>query len=452
MVEESLRPILFLFACGTLACNSVPEERVPPWPEWVYHHWVWEDESTQESALALANGYAAQNIPVGAVIIDSPWATGYNTFDWDPLLFPEPQEMIDELHEQDVRVVMWIVPAINVEEVALYTEATENGYFMQADADSGPVVVDWWKGQGSLIDYFNPEALAWWHGLMDTTIEYGIDGWKCDGLDFSSFLAPYSPGLGRKVTRLEYSHAYYRDSFDYLRERLGDDRLITSRPVDNYGADVGGEGVSFTPVDITWAGWVGDQDPDFAGLRAALNNMYYSAQMGYVNIGSDIGGYRQDGSALGREKESFVRWAQLGAFSPFMENGGSGEHRPWLFDAETLEVYQRFTALHYALIPYLMREGAQSYAESRPLMDFLHDTTYIYRLGPDVFVAPFLESGTEISVQFPDSGRWIYLFDTRQVHEPGSTAQLTVPLQEFPVFVREGAPLGEVLAAILEAN
>ena len=67
----------------------------PPWPEWVLRHWVWEDESTQESAVSLVADYLARDIPVGAIIIDSPWETGYNTFAFDPKLYPDPQQMID---------------------------------------------------------------------------------------------------------------------------------------------------------------------------------------------------------------------------------------------------------------------------------------------------------------------------------------------------------------------
>lgn len=55
--------------------------------------------------------------------------------------------------------------------------------------------------------------------------------------------------------------------------------------------------------------------------------MFHSARANYVNFGSDIGGYRSDDSELGRAKETFIRWAQLGALVPLMENGGSKEHR-----------------------------------------------------------------------------------------------------------------------------
>ena len=422
------------------------EDPVPPWPEWAFHHWIWEGESTQDSVFEMVDGYEAAEIPVGAVIIDSPWETGYNTFEWDTDRFPDPQAMIDELHARDIRVFMWITPAINVDVEPLYSEAADAGYFMQQNADSGPAVVEWWKGEGSLIDYFNPDAVEWWHGLMDPVLAMGIDGWKCDGLDFGAIIGDYSPYLGEEVERIEYSHAYYRDFHDYTREVLGDDRVNTARPVDNYGADIGGDGVAFAPVDINWAGWVGDQDSDFAGMQAALRNMYWSADYGYVAFGSDIGGYRTDDSEHGRDKETFIRWAQLGAFCPIMENGGGGEHWPWRFDAETEAIYKTYTDLHYQLLPYLMAEGARAFDAGTSLMTFEEHGRYDYLLGPDIYVAPMIESGTQRSVIFPDDGEWTWLFGDHETFPGGSTQEMEIALDQFPAFVRAGSDIaGDLL-------
>ena len=422
------------------------EDPVPPWPEWAFHHWIWEGESTQDSVFEMVDGYEAAEIPVGAVIIDSPWETGYNTLEWDTDRFPDPQAMIDELHARDIRVFLWITPAINIDVEPLYSETAAAGYFMQSNADSGPAVVDWWKGEGSLIDYFNPEAVAWWHGMMDPILEMGIDGWKCDGLDFAAIIADYSPYLGEEVERIEYSHAYYRDFHDYTREVLGDDRVNTARPVDNYGADIGGDGVAFAPVDINWAGWVGDQDSDYAGMQAALRNMYWSADYGYVAFGSDIGGYRTDDSEHGRDRETFIRWAQLGAFCPIMENGGGGEHWPWRFDPETEAIYKTFTDLHYQLLPYLMAEGARAFDAGTSLMTFVQHGSYDYTLGPDIFVAPMIEPGTQRTVTLPDDGDWTWLFGDHGTFAGGSTQEMEIALDQFPAFVREGSDIaGELL-------
>ncbi len=175
---------------------------------------------------------------------------------------------------------------------------------------------------------------------------------------------PYSPALRREIDRNEYGFAYYRDSFDYLREKLGDARIITARPIDNQGTDTSADIWVYAPIEINWAGWVGDQDSDFNGIIDALNNVYWSSGRGYVAHGSDIGGFRTDKQTwpeLGRPKDAFIRWAQLGAFSPIMENGGGGEHRPWKFDEETATIYRDFVEIHYELIPYLMKHGATAF-------------------------------------------------------------------------------------------
>ncbi|PCJ77527.1 MAG: hypothetical protein COA57_16630 [Flavobacteriales bacterium] len=419
-----------------------PPVQTTPWPEWIFHHWVWEDESTQQSAIQLVDDYLAHDIPVGAIIIDSPWETGYNTFEFDLSTFYDPQGMIDYFHSKDVKVMMWITGIINIDQDSLYNYAAANGYFMQNDSASGPEVVNWWKGDGSLIDFFNPNAVAWWKTLLDKTLDLGIDGWKCDGTDYYVFGAAWSPYLNDYVERLDYSHAYYRLFHDYTRKKLGNDRVNTCRPIDNYGFDVGGDLVSFASTDINWCGWVGDQDGDFSGLEAALNNMYYSAEYGYLAFGSDIGGYREDITyAEGRSKEVLIRWAQMGALSPIMENGGGGEHRPWMFDTETTDIYQMFAKLHHAFIPYLMEQAETCFTQGKSMMTFFNKSDYSYLLGTDVFVAPFLQVGISITVSFPAGKNWVYLFDKTQTYSGGTLQTLIIPYAEFPVFIEENSDL-----------
>lgn len=422
-------------------------------PEFVFQHWVWEDESTQHSALQLVDDYKSHNIPVGAIIIDSPWETGYNTFEFDTSLYPDAHAMVDSFHARGVKVIVWITSAINTDQTELWHYADSLGYFMKANAGAGSAVIHWWKGDGSMIDFFNPAAVTWWKALVDKTLALGIDGWKCDGTDYSVFLgnALYSPGTGGNITRLQYSHAYYRLFHDYTRQQLGNDRANMSRPVDNYGYTFITDPnlVAFTPRDIGFACWVGDQDATFDGMKNALNNMYQSDVNNYLVVGSDVGGYREEPVTHGRDKDLFIRWAQLGAFSPLMENGGGGEHRPWMFDQETNDIYNKFARLHHALIPYQMQQADSLFPITQSLMQFFNSTDYSYMLGSDVFVAPMLSSSNNIMVDFP-AGNWTYLFNTSQVYS-GIFNQLNIPLSEFPVFLKSGSPLLATLDSVINS-
>jgi len=401
----------------------------PYWPEWVLKHWVWEDASTQESALEMVDGFLNRDIPVGAIIIDSPWATGYSTFEFDPALFADPQGMIDDLHALGIRVFLWTVPNVNVDSPN-YQEGFDNGYYINNGR-----TVEWWKGEGSFIDFNNPDAMAWWHGMIDNVLDMGIDGWKTDGTAFYTLMFIMVQTATGPISPKEYQEQYYTDFFEYTREQLGPDRVITARPVDSYGIPFWGP--SFAPRDVNPCGWVGDQDGNWFGLNAALTNMYFSGVRGFVNFGSDVSGYRGGGQ---RETELFVRWVQLGAFSPVMEQGNPDDIYPWDYGADVLNLYRDYVLLHHQLIPYMYSQGAHYYDDGlsvyRPILKF----NWHHNLGDDLLVAPIAGPGGEKEVNFPDGDTWVYWFDGTE-YEGGTVQDLEFDLEEYPVFVRKGAIL-----------
>lgn len=78
--------------------------------------------------------------------------------------------------------ILWVTSMYNTE-CPQYEYAKSKGYFLNSGA-----VLKWWHGQGSLIDYTNPEAMEWFHSQMDNVLNMGIDGFKCDGTDPYVFL------------------------------------------------------------------------------------------------------------------------------------------------------------------------------------------------------------------------------------------------------------------------
>ena len=403
--------------------------RPPLTPRWVYEPWVWEEEEhTAEAVLELVDGYRQHGIPVGAVIIDSPWQTNYNTFVFGPN-YPDPEGLIRALKERNLRVLLWATPFINVKSIdnydegksPNYDEAHAAGYFV-ADGQA----FDWDKGDGSAIDFFNPRAVAWLFGQMDRAFSLGIDGWKADSPE-GSLPDEVATAAGPKTER-EYGRAYYRSFYRYVVER-NPEAIIFARPSEG--------GTIYAPIDANPAGWVGDQDPDWGrdGLPAALDDILVSAELGYAVLGSDIGGYREGQ----RSERLFIRWTQLGALSPLMENGGQGEHRPWGYGPRALAVYRYFAKLHHQLVPYFHSLGIEAHLTGQPIIRNVDRPGRQYTLGEDLLVAPLVTRDDERTVQLPAGAPWHDYWSDDRLLDGGQTFDVESPLEQLPLYVRAGA-------------
>ena len=61
-----------------------PEAEVPlHTPRWAFEPWYSQDYSTAEETLDIVQTSLDHGIPVGVVVLDSPWETNYNTFEFD---------------------------------------------------------------------------------------------------------------------------------------------------------------------------------------------------------------------------------------------------------------------------------------------------------------------------------------------------------------------------------
>lgn len=230
-----------------------------------HSHMVWWDagRDNQTSALELVDEYLAHNISVGAVELDSGWSTGFNNFIPNPKKFPDFQGMMANLKSKGVRVMMWATSMMNVDSPE-YEYGYNHSYYLNWGR-----TIHWWHGSGSFLDYTNPDAVAWWHSMMDTVINLGIDGWKCDGIDPFIYELVIAYGYAGIVTEREYADAYYRDFLYYTRTK-NPDALIWARPCDSYGSYYC---LDFAPRDTVFAGWVGDQVSEFDKFLEDINNL-----------------------------------------------------------------------------------------------------------------------------------------------------------------------------------
>jgi alpha-glucosidase (family GH31 glycosyl hydrolase) len=109
---------------------------------------------------------------------------------------------VQYVHAKGKKVIMWATSMINTDNPD-FDMVVANKYAVR-DKDGEARPIKWWKGHGVLLDYTNPAALKWWHGMMDTVLAAlpdgdGIDGFKCDSTDpliMEYMMGPRGKALG----------------------------------------------------------------------------------------------------------------------------------------------------------------------------------------------------------------------------------------------------------------
>jgi hypothetical protein len=414
--------ILFFFIHFRAWSQATP----PICPAWAFEHWAWEDNgNTQSDIEGLVDGYLSRDIPVGAVIIDSPWESHYNDFIWDTDRYPDPQGMIDDFQEKDIHVIVWMTGFVN-QDSPDFQYVKDNGYAV----DNGKLFT-WWKGEGVHIDFTNPDATEWFGSKLDAVHEYGIRGWKVDqGADYLDDQVLTSVGAMSKAT---FKDHFYSFMYDYTIGK-SNDNLTLARAYSFQGGDG-------APIEVNPISWLGDYPGDFEGINRQKNDLYLSADRGYSAPGIEVGGFQ----GAVPTKNSLIRYAQFGALTPLMLNGGSNggleEHLPWFWNEEVVEIYRYYAVLHHELVPFFFSKSVKSHLNGGSILKNVDATSAHHQLGDELFVSVLTSDVTTKNITFPNSGRWIDYWDEAKLYDAETQINYKCPLENYPLFIRSGSAI-----------
>jgi alpha-glucosidase (family GH31 glycosyl hydrolase) len=435
---------------------------IPPihTPRWAFAPWISKDISDGPDTYAFVDGFKSRDIPVGAVVLDSPWETNYNTFVPNPKRYPNFGKMISDLHAQNVKVVLWITQTVNAASFDLetggdtydgpspnYAEGQACGFYV-----NDGMKYTWWKGFGSGLDFFNPLARQWWHAQQDAVLALGVDGWKLDFGEEYIGLKDVLTHQGKKPLQ-DYSEKYYEDFWAYGVHKRGKEFVTMVR---GYDKSYQWPGRFFARPEHAPVIWAGDNRRDWIGLADALDHMFRSAAKGYVVVGSDIGGYLDLDDvdptiSVPFDQDNFVRWVAVGALSPFMQLHGRGNLTPWTVTPktqETIAIYRYWSWLHQQLVPFFYSLAESAYRDQAPPIlrpigaEASWPGDYRYTLGEAFLVAPLLDGTGKRDVVLPAGARYYdWWKPAADAIAGGQTLKAydATDQQRIPLFVREGA-------------
>lgn len=393
--------------------------------------------ATRDEVLGIAKTFREKKLPCDALIYlgtgfcPSGWNTGHGSFTFNTDVFPDPAEMLRQMHAEQFKVVLHVVPPYD---------------FHGRISDTGPAA------------HTPGNAVPYWAEHMPAE-QIGVDGWWPDEGDELPVEA-----------RLERNQMYWDGQTQAHPER---------RPFALHRNGYAGL------QRYGWL-WSGDIDSTWKALAAQVINGINIGLCGIPYWGTDTGGFFPTHELT---PELYIRWFQFSAFCPlFRSHGRAWKLRlPWgwntgdpgpLEGAETLGAWpaprdlhnteveplcRKYLELRYQLLPYLYSAAEQTHRTGLPLMRalwtaFPRDAQCVavadqYLLGDHLLVAPVLEAAATHRKIYLPSGTWWDYWTNERV-SGGVELNRDVDLATIPLYVRAGAclPMGPVRQYAMEPS
>ncbi|MBC7879614.1 MAG: glycoside hydrolase [Anaerolineales bacterium] len=388
----------------------------PTWTTWARY----KTEINQEVILDFANEIIENKFPYHVLEIDDRWQVYYGDLDFDLSRFPNPKQMIDELHHKGFKVTAWVIPFLDPQSQA-FAEGEKNDWLVRMK-DGSPYLVEWWQGRSGLLDVTNPSALEWFfRRLNQLQVKTGLDGFKFDAGE-ACFL-PAHAVTHQNIHPNEYTKLYVdavAKHYQLTEVRSG---------WKNQHAPI-----FFRQWDKTTS-WGLDN-----GLHSVLTGILALGLAGYPFILPDmIGGNEYEEKA---DAEMMIRWTQLNALLPAMQFSLA----PWDYGKESAELCRQYANLHTEYAPKIL-EIAKNATENgypiiRPVFWLAAEEENAltcddqFLLGDDILVAPVLFAGMRYRDIYLPPGNWQDHWTGKIYTGPMIIPSYPTPLDILPFFER----------------
>lgn len=435
--------------------------RAPKFPQWAAGFWQCKLRyETQEELLEVAREYKQRGLPISVIVIDYFHWTMQGEWKFDPVRWPDPKAMVEELESMGIKLMVSIWPTIDPRSEN-YEVMKNHNYLLRGE--KGVDVVFMFFGPQTYVDCTHPDAQKFfWNRAKENYYDYGIKMYWLD--EAEPEMRPYD--------------------YDNVRMYLGNGQEVSNAYCVGYakafydGMKAVGEEEVCNLIRCAWLGsqrygavlWSGDIASTFDSLRKQIKAGLNVALCGISWWTTDIGGFINGDPEDEEFRELIVRWFEFGVFCPVFRLhgfrlpyperdilnpdsycGSGGPNEVWSFGETAYQIITKYMFLREKMIPYIMEQ--MEYASQtgtpviRPLFfDFPEDQNLYeigdeYMFGPDILVAPVVEKGCEKrKVYLPEGATWIDGW-TKKTYQGGEMTEVESPLGKIPVFYKNGKDL-----------
>ncbi|MEO6916396.1 MAG: glycoside hydrolase family 31 protein [Chitinophagaceae bacterium] len=358
---------------------------------------------TQKDVLTYAQNVLTDGLPPGVLMIDDNWSNYYGEVDFNKEKFPDARKLMDELHADGFKTMVWICPFISADSKVFRELSDKKLLLLDNEGNKSiswnkakkPLLIHWWNGYSACLDLTNPAAQQWLKDKLTMLQKtYGVDGFKLDAGDAYFYDNPNLLSY-KKASPNEQSEAWAEIGLAF---QLNEYRAMWK---------MGGQ-----PLVQRLA----DKEHSWPALKLLIPNTMAQQLAGYTFTCPDMIGGGQFTSFLpGKtiDQKLIVRSAQVHALMPMMQFSVA----PWrILDATHFAAVKKSVEIRQHYLPRLMKVMQVAAQTGEPALrpleyNFPHqgfiEIKDQFMLGEDLMIAPVITKEDTRQVVFP-KGKWRY--------------------------------------------
>lgn len=424
---------------------------------WWSRYWNYSDAELRD----LVKKFNQYNIPLDVLVIDMDWhltegvsfrekskrdefgeAVGWTGYTWNKNLFPDPNNFLGWLKENNLKITLNIHPASGI---APYEEK----YPAFAKAMNFDTV-----GHKNIpFEVADKKFVTnWFDIILNPMHDKGVNFWWLDWQQWPN---------SKKVAGLSNTWWLNYCFFTEMERKNKERPMLYHRwgGLGNHRYQIGFSG----DMIISWKSL--DFQTYFSSTASNVLYGYWSHDLG----GHMFGNIPEDQKKI--DPEMYTRWMQYGVFSPIFRTHSSKDPRlmkeVWNFTGDYFEALQSAIRLRYDLAPYIYTMARKAYDTGvslcRPMYydypeneeAYTFKTEYMF--GDDLLImpvtAPAVNNISTVKVWLPAGTDW-YEWSTGTLLKGGQTVERHFLLNEYPVYVKAGAilPMNKELKNLQQNN